>query len=241
MKKCHSADSRFDAKTKVIAQVVGKRSSLSPLLWRRTQEEYQSRAFKASTSRVKEQWLARRGDGGVLPPRSARVDRVALEANGVTTPLSRHGKVSSPPRRKLIPNPSGWTSTNNFGSPPRLFRVTAFSFHRARTGLSSPLPPSPLASSSCFRRLLPSLISPSVYPSLSPSLFLVPSATTYILADTVVCSTENRVCSRSYREPSKTQSIPVSASGRLEIVSKLQEIPQTRLICNLFFFLSLSK
>lgn len=29
-----------------------------------------------------------------------------LEANGVTTPLSRHGKVSSPPRRKLIPNPS---------------------------------------------------------------------------------------------------------------------------------------
>lgn len=86
--------------------------------------------------RVKEQWLERRRGGVLL--RSTRVDRVALEANGVTTPLSRHGKVSSPPRRKLIPNPSGWTSTNNFGSP-RLFRVTAFSFHRARTGLSSPL------------------------------------------------------------------------------------------------------
>lgn len=40
-------------------------------------------------------------------------------ANGVTTPLSRHGKVSSPPRRKLIPNPSSTASLSLSLSPSR--------------------------------------------------------------------------------------------------------------------------
>ncbi|KAG7202689.1 hypothetical protein KM043_009863 [Ampulex compressa] len=44
--------------------------------------------------------------GAVLPLDETGLEGLGLEANGVTTPLSRHGKVSSPPRRKLIPNPS---------------------------------------------------------------------------------------------------------------------------------------
>lgn len=56
----------------------------------------------------------------------------------------------------------------------------------------------PLSSSFCFRRLISSSSSIS-------RIYLSSSAVTYISIDVVVCSTENRVCSRSYREPSKAQ------------------------------------
>lgn len=60
---------------------------------RATLRERFGRSFKGRNAWRKPGMAAERSKGWVL------------EANGVTTPLSRHGKVSSPPRRKLIPNP----------------------------------------------------------------------------------------------------------------------------------------
>lgn len=131
-----------------------------------------------------------------------------LEANGVTTPLSRHGKVSSPPRRKLIPNPSSLflslpplslslaeLSTNNFGSPPRLFRVTALSFHRERAhgGL-----PHPLSFSLCLSArscLFPFTLGPPIFPTTAKQF-----------CSMAVHTMENLARSRSFRRMLKRAS-----------------------------------
>ena len=73
---------------------------------RATLRERSGRSFKGRNAWRKPGMAAERSKGWVL------------EANGVTTPLSRHGKVSSPPRRKLIPNPPfSHSLSTTLGSP----------------------------------------------------------------------------------------------------------------------------
>jgi len=179
------------------------------------QEEYQSRTFKARMPRVKEQWLKRRR-GDVLPC-STRVDRVALEPNGVTTPLSRHGKVSSPPRSKLIPNPPTELRPTTSGL---LVYSGWLHFRSIVCAQDCPL----LFSTRVFLLLSPHAILTNLLVQFSPICLLFLSLVNHHIYFNQHCDILVGKSSMfwSYQNLFKTQIIPISSSGWvIEIVSRL--------------------